>query len=40
MDPVTNILAILLIGSVALVAAWMPALKAPRIDPLIALREE
>jgi predicted permease len=38
-DPVTLVLAILILGSVAAVAAWIPASRAVRIDPARVLRE-
>jgi ABC-type lipoprotein release transport system permease subunit len=36
---VTLVLAILILGSVAAVAAWIPASRAVRIDPARVLRE-
>ena len=39
-DPSTIVLVLLLLGSVALVAAWIPARRAARLDPAIALRNE
>ena len=39
-DPAAFLLAALLIAAVALTAAWLPALRAARIEPSSALREE
>jgi ABC-type antimicrobial peptide transport system permease subunit len=39
-DPGTFAVAAALIGAIALAAAWIPARRASRIEPLAALREE
>jgi ABC-type antimicrobial peptide transport system permease subunit len=38
-DPITYVVVALLLAAVATVAAWMPAWRATRIDPLVVLRE-
>ncbi len=38
MDPVAIGVAVLLLGGVALGAAWLPARRAARVDPLVAIR--
>ncbi len=40
MDPVTFISVVALLGSIALVASWLPARRAASVDPMIALRAE
>ncbi|MDX2056896.1 MAG: FtsX-like permease family protein, partial [Gemmatimonadales bacterium] len=40
LDPVTFLAVPLLLGAVTLVAAWIPAARATRIDPLGAIRAE
>ncbi len=39
-DPLTFILTVLLLGVVAFVSCWLPARRAARIDPMVALRYE
>ena len=39
-DPVTFVAAPLVLGTTTLVASWLPARRASRIDPVVALRAE
>jgi len=39
-DPLTFIVVSAILASVALVAGWLPARRAARIDPLVALRQD
>jgi ABC-type antimicrobial peptide transport system permease subunit len=39
-DPLTFCLVSVTLGGAALLAAWLPALRAARIDPAVALRQE
>jgi ABC-type antimicrobial peptide transport system permease subunit len=39
-DPLTFTAIVLLVSAVAFVAAWLPARRATRVDPIIALRAE
>jgi ABC-type lipoprotein release transport system permease subunit len=39
-DPLTLLAVVVLLGSAAFVAAWLPARRAASVDPLSALRAE
>ena len=39
-DPVTAALSLVLLATVAVIATWLPASRAARIDPMMAIREE
>jgi putative ABC transport system permease protein len=39
-DPLTLVSVLIVMGLVATAAAWLPARRAARVDPLIALRRE
>ena len=39
-DPLTVVAAVLILSSAALLAAWFPAQRAARVDPMVALRAE
>jgi ABC-type antimicrobial peptide transport system permease subunit len=39
-DPITFAAIVLLVGTVAFLAAWLPARRAASVDPIVALRTE
>jgi ABC-type antimicrobial peptide transport system permease subunit len=39
-DPLTLVAVVVLVTAVGVVAAFLPALRAARVDPMVVLREE
>jgi len=39
-DPLTFAAIVLLVAGIAIFASWMPARRAARLDPMVALRED
>jgi putative ABC transport system permease protein len=39
-DPVTYIALVLLLGLIAMIASFIPALRATKVDPIVALRDD